>query len=199
MSDVTRSIRWRGGAGHPVKAVVDGTEASDDECVEHCVAKIGASSIAAEGVMIGGAGDAAFGLRYRIVLDAEWAGVRSLHLTKLGGATLALRHDGYGDWTDGEGKKRADLAKCLDLDLLGSRFAFTATLKRLAWKAGKTVELPMVHVALPALEATRVMVKVTAIEPGKRYRVLREGGEPEEIEVDADGFVTRADGVSETV
>jgi hypothetical protein len=173
MSDSTRPIRWRSGP--------------DD--VEHCELKIGASGIAAEGVLIGGSGEALFGLRYRILLDAEWAGVRSLHVTRLGGATVALRHDGYGEWTDGEGKKRPDLSKCLDFSLGQSQFAFTATLKRLAWKAGKTVELPIIHIATPSLDIKRLVVKVTAIEPGKLYRVQPEGGEPQEIAVDADGFV----------
>ena len=117
MSDVTRSIRW-----HATDPVGEGS-------VEQCVMKISAAGIAAEGVMIGGTGEQQFGLRYRIVLDAEWAGLRSLHVTKLGGATVALRHDGYGAWTDGEGKKRDDLAKCLDMSLAGSQFAFTATVK----------------------------------------------------------------------
>jgi hypothetical protein len=174
MSDVTRSIRWRSG--------------EDD--VEHCVMKIGATGIAAEGVMIGGTGDDQFGLRYRIVLDAEWAGVRSLHVTRLGGATVALRHDGYGDWTDGEGKKRPDLSKCLDFSVGASHFPFTATVKRLAWKAGKGHELPMIHIAAPSLEVSRKLVRVTAVEPGKLYRVETEGGEAREVALDEDGFVT---------
>ena len=186
MSDVTRSIRWRGAS-----QTLAGSADAGDECSEHCVAKISPTGIAAEGVMIGGDGDDQFGLRYRIVLDAEWAGLRSLHVTKLGGATVALRHDGYGEWTDGEGKKRADLSKCLDVSVAHSHFAFTATIKRLAWKAGKTVELPMIHVDVPSLEVSRKLVKVTAIEPGKLYRVEPEKEDTREVSVDQDGFIAR--------
>jgi hypothetical protein len=169
---VTRSIRWRSG---------------DD--VEHCELKIGPASVAAEGVLVARANETDFALRYRIVLDADWAGLRSVHVTRLGGATVALRHDGYGEWTDGEGKKRPDLSKCLDLSLGQSQLPFTATIKRFAWKAGKTVELSIIHISTPSLDISRLIVKVTAIEPARLYRVQVEGGEAQEIAVDADGFV----------
>lgn len=183
MSDVTRSVRWRAGQGD----------------LEHCVIKIGPSGIAAEGVLIGGAGVDEFGLRYRIVLDAEWATIRSLHVTRLGGITVALRHDGYGEWTDGEGKKRIDLSKCLDLSLGASHFPFTATVKRMAWKAGKPVDLSVIHVSTPSLEISRLNVKVTAIEPGRLFRVQPEGGEPQDVAVDDDGFIRAMNAAAEKV
>lgn len=176
MSDTTRSVRWR---------------SDDGATIEQCVVKLGGSTIAAEGLVIGGENEAEYGLRYRIVVDAEWAGLRSIHVTRLGGATVALRHDGYGEWTDGEGKKRPDLSKCLDLVIDGSLFPVSVTAKRLAWKANKAVDLPAIHIALPTLEVGAVLLKVSAIEPGKRYRVLREGAEPLDIALDDDGLVSR--------
>lgn len=173
MSDTTRSIRWR---------------SDDGATIEHCVVKIGASSIAAEGLMLAGIEPDEFGMRYRIVVDAEWAGFRSLHVTKLGGATVALRHDGYGEWTDGEGKKRPDLSKCLDVVIDGSLFPISVTARRLAWKANKAVELPAIHIALPSLEVSATTLKVTAIEPGKSYRVSIDGSEAREYQLDADGL-----------
>ncbi len=173
MSDTTRSIRWR---------------SRDGATIEHCVVKVGAASIAAEGLMLAGTEPDEFGMRYRIVVDAEWAGIRSLHVTKLGGATVALRHDGYGDWTDGEGKKRPDLSKCLDVVIDGSLFPLSVTARRLAWKANKTVELPAIRIALPSLEVSATTLKVTAVEPGKSYRVAVDGSEPSERLLDADGL-----------
>lgn len=177
MSDTTRSIRWR---------------SEDGATIEHCVVKAGGSSIAAEGLMLSGTEPDEFGLRYRIVVDAEWAGFRSLHVTKLGGATVALRHDGYGEWTDGEGKKRPDLSKCLDVVIDGSHFPISVTARRLAWKANKTVELPAIRIALPALEVSAGTLKVTAIEPGKSYSVVVEDGEPSLYHLDGDGLSTQA-------
>jgi len=171
-----RSVRWRSSA---------------DGGLEHCVMKIAATGITAEGVIIAGSAPDDFGLRYRIVIDAEWAGLRSIHVTRLGGATTALRHDGYGGWTDGEGKARADLAKCLDMTLAGSQFALTATIKRLAWKAGKAVDLPTLAVAAPSLDLASTPVRWTAVEPGKLYLRATDGGETESIAVDDDGLVLR--------
>ncbi|MDR3496041.1 MAG: putative glycolipid-binding domain-containing protein [Ancalomicrobiaceae bacterium] len=176
MSDETRTMRWR--------SLADGG-------LEHCVVKVGAAGIAAEGVAIAGSGDAAYGLRYRIVVDAEWAGLRSLHVTRLGGATVALRHDGYGEWTDGEGKKRADLSKCQDASLDATPFALSVMLKRMAWKTGKAQDLSFIHIATPSLEIVRLKAKVTAVESGRLYRFEADGGGPDEIEVDGDGFVVR--------
>ncbi len=162
MSDTTRSIRWR---------------SEDGATIEHCVVKIGASSIAAEGLMLAGTEPDEFGMRYRIVVDAEWAGIRSLHVTKLGGATVALRHDGYGEWTDGEGKeapRSVEMPRCRRRWL---PFPISVTARRLAWKANKTVELPVIRVALPTLEVSATTLKVTAIEPGKSYRAAVGGEE----------------------
>jgi hypothetical protein len=176
MSDTARSIRWR---------------SDDGTTIEQCVVKLGGTTIVAEGIVIGGTDDAEYGLRYRIVVDAEWAGLRSIHVTRLGGATVALRHDGYGEWTDGEGKKRPDLSKCLDLVIDGALFPISVTAKRLAWKANKVLDLPAIHIALPTLEVSAVLLKVSAIEPGKRYRVVREGTDSVDIALDADGLVTQ--------
>ncbi|MDR3374807.1 MAG: putative glycolipid-binding domain-containing protein [Ancalomicrobiaceae bacterium] len=176
MSDEARTIRWR--------SLADGG-------LEHSVVKIGATGIAAEGVVIAGDGDAAYGLRYRVVVDAEWAGLRSLHVTRLGGTTVALRHDGYGEWTDGEGKKRADLSKCYDASLDATPFALSVMLKRMAWKPGKAQELSFIRIAAPSLEVTRIKAKVTATEPGRIYSMVAEDGSPEEIEVDDEGIVVR--------
>ena len=174
MSDGTQSIRWRSGG---------------DQGLEQAVLKISATGIAAEGVIIAGQAETGYGLRYRIVIDAEWAGLRSLHITRLGGQTVALRHDGYGEWSDGEGKKRPEFSKCLDVVLDGSPLALSVTLKRMSWKAGKSQELPVLAIAAPSLELSRGTMKVTALEPGKRYKVEIDGGAAEEIEIDDSGFV----------
>lgn len=107
---------------------------------------------------------ARFGMRWRIVVDAEWACVRSLHLTRLGGATLALRHDGYGGWSDGEGKPRKDFAGLSDCLVEGSPFGLMALVRRLAKKAGKATEIEAIVVSPRSLEPVKATVALKPLD-----------------------------------
>jgi hypothetical protein len=176
MTSTTRSLRWRLGSG-------------DDAGLEHVEVKIADSGIAAEAVVIAGAGETAYGARWRVVVDPDWACTRSLHLTRLGGPTVALRHDGYGVWSDGEGKTRKEFAGLTDCLIEGSPFGLTQILKRLGAKAAKTQSLDVVVVALPGLAVERASLRLEPIEAGRRWRLVR-GETTVEIAVDADGFVT---------
>lgn len=182
MSGTTRALRWRA-----LATPTDDGAACD---LEHVELKIAETGITAEAVMIAGRGADAHGLRWRLVIDADWASFRSLHLTRLGGATVALRHDGYGEWSDGEGKKRKEFAGLTDCLIDGSPFGPTALLARLGAKAAKTQTLDVVTVALPSLAVARTTLTLTPLAPGRRWR-LAWAGRVEEIEVDDDRFVTR--------
>jgi hypothetical protein len=155
MTDAIEAIRWR----------------APDGGLEHLALKISDSGIAAEGVVIGGTGAGAYGLRYRIVADAGWSAVRSLHLTLLGGSTLALRHDGYGEWTDQEGKRRKEFSGLLDIDVAATPIGLMATVARQAWKAGKSLNLDVLRIAVPALEPARATLRIVCVEPGHAYKV----------------------------
>ena len=177
MTSTSRSLRWRSGEG-------------DGLGLEHVELKIADANIAAEAVVIGGTGEGAWGARWRIVVDPEWTSTRSLHLTRLGGATVALRHDGYGEWSDGEGKKRKEFQGLSDCLVEGSPFGLTQLLKRLGAKSAKTQSFDVVTVAVPSLVVTRATVALQPLEAGKRFR-LTVGERVAEIEVDDEGFVTR--------
>ena len=179
MTASTRTLRWR-------------TAASDEAALglEHVELKVAETGISAEGVVVAGAGATAFGARWRITVDPDWTAFRSLHFTRLGGATVALRHDGYGEWTDGEGKKRKEFAGLSDCLVEGSPFGLVALLARLGAKAAKTQSLDVVFLAVPSLDLARASIVLKPLEPGRRFALTR-AGETVEIDVDADGLVTR--------
>ena len=179
MSGSTQSLRWR----------TLGTGA-DAQGLEHVELKIAETGIAAEGVMGGGEGEAAHGLRWRITVDPDWTAFRSVHLTRLGGPTVALRHDGYGEWSDGEGKKRKEFQGLTDCIVVGSPFGPSQIVKRLGAKAAKTQTLAVVSVSLPDLVVERRTVKLEPQSGSGRLR-LTVGETVTEVEIDADGFVTR--------
>ncbi|MDK9696170.1 MAG: putative glycolipid-binding domain-containing protein [Siculibacillus sp.] len=185
MPSTTHALRWRFGEG-------------DDAGLEHVEVKIADTGIAAEAVVIAGAVATAHAARWRIVVDPDWTCTRSLHLTRLGGPTVALRHDGYGGWSDGEGKPRKEFAGLSDCVVAGSPFGVTQVLKRLGAKTAKTQTLDVVSVTLPDLTVARVALKLEPLEAGRRWRVTL-GDVATEVTVDADGFVeARDDAVTRT-
>lgn len=164
------------------------SDAPPDAGLEHVEMKASETSISAEGVAIGG-GDSGWATRWRIVVDAEWASVRSLHLTRLGGPTVALRNDGYGEWSDGEGRRRPEFSGLSDCLVEGSPFGLIALLKRLGAKATKTQTIDVVAVSVPDFRIERAMVSLKSSDGGRRI-LLGRSDTIETIEVDADGIVT---------
>lgn len=173
MSDAIANWRWR--------SLVDGG-------LEHVAVKATAAGITAEGVTIAGTGAEGYGLRTRITAEPEWAGFRGLHLTRLAGPTVALRHDGMGGWTDSEGKARKEFDGVFDLMLDGSAIWLTSMVRRAAWKAGAEKAVDVVRVDVPNLEIRRDTLKITAVEPGRLYRLAGATGE-EEITLDEAGYL----------
>lgn len=173
MTSTSGSLRWRTGEGEALG-------------LEHVELKVSENGIAAEAVVVGG-GETGFGARWRITLDPDWTSTRSLHLTRLGGPTVALRHDGYGEWSDGEGKKRKEFQGLLDCVVLGSPFGFVQVAKRFGAKAAKAQKFDVVTVSLPDLAVARLAAVLEPLEAGRRYR-LTLGGTATEVEIDGDGL-----------
>jgi hypothetical protein len=182
MTITSSSWRWRTTARSTDPSAGDLAEAG----LEHVELKVAETGISAEGVAIGGAG---WATRWRIVVDAEWASVRSLHLTRLGGPTVALRHDGYGEWSDGEGRRRPEFSGLTDCLVAGSPFGLIALLQRLGAKATKAQSLDVVTVSVPDFTIARATVALKSSDGGRRIAVTI-AGTTETVEIDADGVVT---------
>lgn len=169
-----------------------------DEGLEHCVIRTSDTTVTIEGGIVSGAIGVPYGLRYRLVLDADWAGTRSIHVTAVGGATLALRHDGYGQWSDASGQARADLAGARDVELALTPLTAVLPTRRLGLKAGKTAEIEVVAIDGVALTAAKAKRKITRVETGRlSIETLPEGAtrdwslDAREIPRDCDGLFAR--------
>ena len=168
------------------------------EGLEHCVIRTSDTTVTIEGGLVSGPIAAPYGLRYRLVLDADWGGTRSIHVTAVGGATLALRHDGYGQWSDASGQARGDLAGARDVDLPLTPLTLVLPVRRLGLKAGKTAEVEVVAIDGVALTATKAKRRLTRIETGRlSVEALPDGPAREwglderEIPRDCDGVFVR--------
>ncbi|MGH7358672.1 MAG: putative glycolipid-binding domain-containing protein [Candidatus Rokuibacteriota bacterium] len=169
-------VRWRDWSG-------DG--------LEHLVLEERPDGVHADAAILGNVDSGeAFAARYRIDCDGRWR-VRRLRLTLLGRDTeLELSSDGSGDWADGSGTPRPDLAGTVDVDISATPFTNTLPIRRLTPRAGESETIRVVYVRLPELTVTVERQRYTCLEPGRRYRFESlESGFAREIEVDGDGLV----------
>jgi hypothetical protein len=172
-----RVVRWRDWSG-------DG--------LEHLVLEEGPDGVHADGAILGSAESGeAFAARYRIHCDPMWR-VRRLRLTLLGRDTeLELSSDGAGQWVDGSGAPRPDLAGAVDVDISATPFTNTLPIRRQTPRAGESETILVVYVLLPELTVTLERQRYTCLEPGRRYRFESlESGFTRDIEVDGAGLVT---------
>jgi uncharacterized protein len=99
----------------------------------------------------------AWGLRYRLTLDAGWA-TRSAHIvgrSATGAHKVRIAGDGTGVWrVDGTPEPR--LTGCLDVDLEASACTNALPVKRLRLVVGREAEAPAVYVRAPDLRVERL-------------------------------------------
>jgi hypothetical protein len=170
--------------------------AMPDGGLEHVAIKSSATNIVAEGIVVGAAGGG-YGLRYRLTLEPGWTGWRGLHLTVLGGATVALRTDGLGSWSDASGLVRHDLAGVVDVEIFATPLPILATLRRMTWRVGKVQEFDIAAFTGPNLDVSRGFRRITCLEAGRRYHIEGADGAGSELRLDENhrilGWEGRAD------
>ena len=166
--------------------------------LEHLRLNVDDDGVLADGLVVGLDGGRAFRVRYTIRCDGGWR-VRELCVDVLDGgeqgpAPLRLLADGAGHWTTAEGDLLPALDGCIDVDLSVTPLTNTLPIKRLDWKRGESVDLPMAFVELPALRVTAERQRYTCLdEPppsaGRfRFEALSSGFAAD-LPVDEDGLV----------
>jgi hypothetical protein len=167
---------------------------SDAPGLEHLRLSVEGASVRADGLVIGLDAEQAFRAHYVLRCDSEWR-VRELEVAVLSGdePSLRLLSDGQGHWSTSEGAALPLLDGCIDVDLSATPFTNTLPIRRLAWQHGRSVELQMVYVEIPALRVSVYPQRYTCLEgpiPAGRFRFesLRIDFTAD-ISVDADGLV----------
>ena len=132
--------------------------------------------------------------RYQIRVDTRWI-VREADIDIWGPdhRRLALRSDGKGGWSDGDGNPLPELDGCIDIDLTATPFTNTLPIRRLGLGPGDTAEIKVVYIRVPELVTGAVMQRYTCLEQGAtgaryRYEGLATGFRAE-IDVDESGIV----------
>jgi len=161
------------------------------EGLEHLDLRFDDGAIVVESVVIGGRGGIPYGLRYRLTCSEDWV-TRSLDITTTDGRSLALRSDGEGEWTDGEGFPIAHLDGCVDVDLAGSPFTNTLPIRRAALPAGgEAAEFRMAYVPFDTFKPVADGQLYRCLEPDRLYRYeAADRSFTADLTVDGDGLVT---------
>ena len=111
---------------------------------------------------------AAWGIRYALTLDADWA-TRSAHVvgqSAAGTHEVRLEGDGAGAWhVDGEAAP--GLSGCLDVDLEASAATNALPVQRLGLRVGERADAPAVYVRAPTLGVERLEQTYERIEDAR--------------------------------
>jgi uncharacterized protein len=147
------------------------------------------------------AGSAPFVVSYDWQLDPSWR-TRSLRLRLRTAheSELAIERTGDASWQV-DGRDRADLAGCEEIDLSITPFCNALALRRFGPPPGDTGELTVLYVELPALALSRSRQRYERLGPDRfRYIDLgRFSGFSAELSVDADGMIRSYEGLFERI
>jgi hypothetical protein len=175
----------------------------DGRGLEHLRLGTGAEGVRADGLLLA-VDDAGrpFRARYVVECDVGWR-VRRARIERLDEppATLDLRADGRGHWTDAATGAALPLEGCVDVDIYPSPFTNTLPIRRLADAAiGQPVPIVVAWVVLPALSVQATRQEYTLLArgaDGARWRFhAPDSGFTAELPVDGDGLVRDYPGIA---
>jgi hypothetical protein len=130
-------------------------------------------------------------MAYRVECDRDWR-TRSVTVELHGHAPRTLASDGEGHWLE-DGRERADLAGCVDVDIALTPFTNTLPIRRLGLAVGAGADLDVVYLLpVPTLEISRAAQRYRRTDSGYRYE---SGSFHADLTVDTDGIVTAYPGL----
>jgi len=147
--------------------------------------------VIADGMVVARVEGQAIRMAYRVECDARWR-ARTVRIGLHGAAPRTFTGDGEGTWFE-DGRERADLAGCIDVDIALTPFTNTLPIRRLEIAEGAAADLDVVYfLPVPRLEVSRASQRYERIGRGYRY----ESGEfRADLTVDDDGLVTEYPGL----
>jgi len=163
---------------------------------EHTIIRCTLESNTAEGVVIGGANNEPFAVRYQIRCDGSWT-LNYASIEIIGEQRkVDLRRDSRGKWTDATGNVLPDIDGAIDVDISATPFTNTLPIRRLQLARGQSAEIQAAYVHVPDLDIVRDPQRYTCLEPLRRYRYESLDSDfVREIEVDANGLVVTYPGL----
>ncbi|HEX5993891.1 MAG TPA: putative glycolipid-binding domain-containing protein [Jiangellales bacterium] len=153
--------------------------------MEHTRLEATDSGVSVDGVIIAIVDGQPVRLGYRLECDPSWQPVL-IEVTQADGPATSLRRSGER-WYDGDGRERADLAGCRDVDIALTPLTNTIPIRRLSIDVGESAEIDVVYIDPgPPLDVRPQRQRYTRTSDGYRYA---SGSFQADLAVDADGIV----------
>jgi hypothetical protein len=144
------------------------------------------TGVVADGLVIARVDGEAVRMAYRVECDEHWR-AREVTIGLHGETPRTFAGDGAGTWSE-DGRERADLAGCIDVDIALPPFTNTLPIRRLALAEGAAADLDVVYfLPVPRLEVSRAAQRYRRTGSGYRYE---SGSFSADLTVDGDGLVT---------
>lgn len=152
---------------------------------EHLDLRDDDDGVVADGLLIAAVEGVPIRLAYRIECDTAWR-IRSVSVDIHRLARRNLTCDEDGRWFD-NGRERADLTGCTDVDIALTPFTNTLPIRRLGLEPG-AADLRVVYIQpTPRLTIEAAAQRYARLDAGYRYE---SGAFSADLVVDADGLVT---------
>lgn len=166
-------------------------ERLDRPGLEHLTLEAGTDAIRVESLVLLQLDAGLVRLRYRLQADGDWRTRSASFRLDQGAASrgLELARDGDGWLVDG--KARADLAGCQDIDIAATPLTNTMAVRQLALAPGETRTFRALYIRVPELTAAPMDQHYTRLDPAtppRRFRYASPGFTAE-VAFDADGLV----------
>lgn len=163
----------------------------DGEGLEHLVIEPFPDRIEARSVVIGERGGLPYGARCRLVCDPDWR-VREFGIGTADGRGLALFSPSPGRWIDAAGEALSAFDGCIDIDLAGSPFTNTLSIRRLNLSPESgTAELEMLYIPFDTFAPQRDGQRYTCLKENRLYRYEAANRSfAATVRLDEDGLVT---------
>jgi uncharacterized protein len=146
------------------------------------------------GIMVGKFQRRTFGARYEILVDKSFKTRRLVVENVAMGKSTKTKVDFRQDVWFVDGRRRADLRQCTDVDLEASPVTNTIPIRRRPLKVGERVDLTAAWVRFPSLAVTSLKQSYERLS-ARKYRYRSASGFTAELEVDDFGLVTRYDDI----
>lgn len=157
---------------------------------EHLVLTETETQIIAESIYMSSGGADAFGLHYRIVLDAGW-NIQEFTGILIGSRPeIRLRHDTVsGAWFDGANEEVIELRGATDLDISITPFTNTLPINRLKLEVGQSADIRVAYITLPERTIMADPQRYTRVSKRKYLFESVDTEFKRELEVDDIGLV----------
>jgi hypothetical protein len=126
--------------------------------------ELGRDTIVASGLVVSVIDQKPLRLAYALTCDSTWLFRKATIEVQTDGALLTRQIELNGATWTVDGRARADLEGCIDIDIMASPITNTLPVRRLTWRTGEARQLKMAYIRVPDLEVMPLLQRYTRLD-----------------------------------